>query len=83
MQVNQHQQAILITNVAALIIDAPGRREFIKNMIIGASQADVALLMIASSTGEFVAIISKKCQTREHGLLALTLGVKQMIVCVN
>ncbi len=65
------------------IIDAPGHRDFIKNMITGASQADVALLMIASPTGEFEAGISKDGQTREHALLALTLGVKQMIVCVN
>jgi elongation factor 1-alpha len=65
------------------IIDAPGHRDFIKNMITGASQADVALLMIASPTGEFEAGISKDGQTREHALLAFTLGVKQMIVCVN
>ena len=65
------------------IIDAPGHRDFIKNMITGASQADVALLMIASPQGEFEAGIAKEGQTREHALLAFTLGVKQMIVCVN
>jgi len=65
------------------IIDAPGHRDFIKNMITGTSQADVALLMIASPPGEFEAGISKDGQTREHALLAFTLGVKQMIVCVN
>jgi elongation factor 1-alpha len=65
------------------IIDAPGHRDFIKNMITGTSQADVALLMIASPQGEFEAGISKEGQTREHALLAFTLGVKQMIVCVN
>jgi elongation factor 1-alpha len=65
------------------IIDAPGHRDFIKNMITGTSQADVALLMIASPTGEFEAGISKTGQTREHALLAFTLGVKQMICCVN
>jgi len=65
------------------IIDAPGHRDFIKNMITGTSQADCALLMIASPQGEFEAGISKDGQTREHGLLAFTLGVKQMIVCVN
>jgi elongation factor 1-alpha len=52
-------------------------------MITGTSQADVALLMIASPPGEFEAGISKEGQTREHALLAFTLGVKQMIVCVN
>lgn len=65
------------------IIDAPGHRDFIKNMITGTSQADCAVLMIASPQGEFEAGISKDGQTREHGLLAFTLGVKQMIVCMN
>jgi len=65
------------------IIDAPGHRDFIKNMITGTSQADAALLMIDSTTGGFEAGISKDGQTREHALLAYTLGVKQMIVCCN
>ena len=65
------------------IIDAPGHRDFIKNMITGTSQADVAILVIASPTGEFEAGISKNGQTREHALLAYTLGVKQMIVATN
>jgi len=65
------------------IIDAPGHRDFIKNMITGTSQADVAILMIASPTGEFEAGIAANGQTKEHALLAFTLGVKQMIVCIN
>lgn len=65
------------------IIDAPGHRDFIKNMITGTSQADVAVLVIASGQGEFEAGISDNGQTREHALLAFTLGVKQIIVCVN
>jgi elongation factor 1-alpha len=65
------------------IIDAPGHRDFIKNMITGTSQADVAILMIASGVGEFEAGYAKTGQTREHALLAYTLGVKQMIVCIN
>jgi elongation factor 1-alpha len=65
------------------VIDAPGHRDFIKNMITGTSQADVAVLVIASPTGEFEAGIAKNGQTREHALLAYTLGVKQMIVLVN
>jgi len=65
------------------IIDAPGHRDFIKNMITGTSQADVAILIIDSTTGGFEAGISKDGQTREHALLAQTLGVKQMIVCLN
>jgi elongation factor 1-alpha len=65
------------------VIDAPGHRDFIKNMITGTSQADVAILVVASGVGEFEAGVSKEGQTREHALLAYTLGVKQMIVCVN
>jgi len=65
------------------IIDAPGHRDFIKNMITGTSQADVAILMIASPTGEFESGWSKDGQTREHALLAFTMGVKQMICCCN
>ena len=65
------------------IIDAPGHRDFIKNMITGTSQADVAILMIASPSGEFEAGWSKEGQTREHALLAFTMGVKQMICCCN
>jgi len=65
------------------VIDAPGHRDFIKNMITGTSQADIAILVVASGTGEFEAGIAKDGQTREHALLAFTLGVKQMIVGVN
>lgn len=65
------------------IIDAPGHRDFIKNMITGTSQADAAILMIDSTQGGFEAGISKDGQTREHALLAFTLGVKQMVVCCN
>jgi len=65
------------------IIDAPGHRDFIKNMITGTSQADVAILMIPAATGEFEAAYAKTGQLREHALLAFTLGVKQIIVAVN
>jgi len=65
------------------IIDAPGHRDFIKNMITGTSQADCAVLIVAAGVGEFEAGISKNGQTREHALLAYTLGVKQMIVAIN
>lgn len=72
------------------VIDAPGHRDFIKNMITGTSQvclllikADCAILIIAGGTGEFEAGISKDGQTREHALLSYTLGVRQLIVAVN
>jgi len=70
-------------NYMVTIIDAPGHRDFIKNMITGTSQADCAVLIIAAGTGEFEAGISSNGQTREHALLAYTLGVKQMIVAIN
>lgn len=65
------------------IIDAPGHRDFIKNMITGTSQADCSLLMISAGLGEFEAGLSEDGQTREHVLLSYTLGVRQMIVAIN
>ena len=65
------------------VIDAPGHRDFIKNMITGTSQADVSVLMISSQAGEFESGVSKEGQTKEHALLAFTLGVKQMVVGIN
>merc|ERR1712019_206364 len=76
-------QKFQTSNYNVTVIDAPGHRDFIKNMITGTSQADCAILIVAGSTGEFEAGISKNGQTREHALLAYTLGVKQMIIAVN
>jgi elongation factor 1-alpha len=58
------------------IIDAPGHRDFVKNMITGASQADAAILVVAADDGIMP-------QTREHAALAFTLGVDQLIVAIN
>ena len=58
------------------IIDAPGHRDFVKNMITGTSQADAAVLCVAANDGV-------NAQTKEHAFLAKVLGVKQLIVNVN
>ncbi len=65
------------------IIDAPGHRDFVKNMITGASQADAAILVVSARKGEFEAGMSPEGQTREHLLLAKTMGIEQVIVAVN
>jgi elongation factor 1-alpha len=58
------------------LIDAPGHRDFVKNMITGASQADTAILVVAADDGIMP-------QTREHAALAFTLGVGQLVIAIN
>lgn len=65
------------------VIDAPGHRDFVKNMVTGASQADGAILMISAKRGEYEAGTNPGGQTREHAFLAKTLGVNQLVVAVN
>jgi len=64
-------------------IDAPGHRDFVKNMVTGASQADAAILTISAKKGEFEAGIGATGQTREHAFLSKTMGVNQLIVAIN
>ncbi len=65
------------------VIDAPGHRDFVKNMVTGASQADGAILFVSAKRGEFEAGIGPGGQTREHAFLSYTLGVNQIIVAIN
>lgn len=65
------------------ILDAPGHKCFVPNMIGGASQADLAVLVISARRGEFETGFEKGGQTREHAMLVKTAGVKHLIVVIN
>lgn len=65
------------------LIDAPGHRDFIKNMITGASEADVSILVVSTKPGETEAATEPGGQAREHAFLCRTLGVGQVVVALN
>ncbi|KAI4480076.1 hypothetical protein M0804_010437 [Polistes exclamans] len=65
------------------ILDAPGHKSFVPNMIGGAAQADLAVLVISARKGEFETGFDRGGQTREHAMLAKTAGVKHLVVLVN
>ena len=65
------------------ILDAPGHRAYVPNMIGGAAQADVGVLVISARKGEFETGFEKGGQTREHATLAKTLGVEHLVVVIN
>ena len=65
------------------ILDAPGHKNYVPNMIGGAAQADIGVLVISARKGEFEAGFEQGGQTREHAMLAYTLGVQKLIILVN
>lgn len=65
------------------ILDAPGHKSYVPNMISGASQADIGVLIISARKGEFETGFERGGQTREHALLAKTLGVDKLILAIN
>nr|CDS32328.1 g1 to s phase transition protein [Hymenolepis microstoma] len=66
-----------------ILVDAPGHKSFVPNMITGASVADIAVLVISARRGEFETGFERGGQTREHAMLVKTIGVKHLVVLIN
>jgi len=66
-----------------IILDAPGHKCFVPNMIGGAAQADIAILVISARKGEFETGFERGGQTREHAMLVKTAGVRYLVVLIN
>ncbi|GBE61941.1 translation elongation factor EF subunit [Babesia ovata] len=77
------QARIETANKRFTILDAPGHKNYVPNMISGATQADCGVLILSARKGEFETGFDRGGQTREHTLLAKTLGVSHLIVAVN
>jgi peptide chain release factor subunit 3 len=71
------------TNRRFTILDAPGHKSYVPNMIAGASQADIGVLIISARKGEFETGFERGGQTREHAMLAKTLGVEKLLITIN
>lgn len=75
--------AFNLDNIRYTILDAPGHKGFVPEMLAGAAQADVGVLIISARKGEFEAGFERGGQTREHAMLAKTLGVDKLVVAIN
>lgn len=81
--VNLGEASFELSNKRFTMLDAPGHKNYIKNMISGACFADIAVLLVSARRGEFEAGFMKGGQTKEHALLMRTFGVSKIIIAVN